>query len=132
MKKWFPESKARASSIVLFGFGLGALVFTQIQSHFINPNNYPPDEVYSPEFPNEKYFSKLHMDLLNRVPYCFLLISGIVMIMQIIGTLLMSNPPEENTLKSIINRNFNDIDTSNDLSVESIRSTNKLNSLGVE
>ena len=41
------------------GFGLGGLVFTEIQSLYINPDNYPPDLAYSDKFPKEKY-SKLN------------------------------------------------------------------------
>ena len=52
--KWFPESKGQASSAILFGYGGSAVMFNQIQTLYINPNNYSPDKPYSPEFPDEK------------------------------------------------------------------------------
>ena len=52
--KWFPHSKGFASSCILFGYGVSALVFDQIQTLYINPDNYSPDKPYSPEYPDEK------------------------------------------------------------------------------
>ncbi|VDK22493.1 unnamed protein product [Taenia asiatica] len=38
---WFPEHRATVVGIISSGFGLGALVFTPIQTTIINPNNLP-------------------------------------------------------------------------------------------
>ena len=52
--KWFPNSKGFASSAVLFGIGAGSIIFDEIQTQYINPNNYSPDKAYSNLTPNEK------------------------------------------------------------------------------
>ena len=44
--KWFPNSKGSANSAILFGYGIGGIIFNQIQTQFINPNNYSPDKSY--------------------------------------------------------------------------------------
>ena len=53
--KWFPYSKAFANSVLLIGLGLGTVVFEQVQTLYINPENISPDKPYSDEFPDEKY-----------------------------------------------------------------------------
>ena len=57
MSKWFPKSQGFATAVIMFGFGTGSLIFNQMQTLFINPNNYPPDKPYSDRFPDEKYLS---------------------------------------------------------------------------
>ena len=52
--KWFPNSKGMANAVVLFGYGASSVVFDQVQTLYINPNNFSPDKPYSNEFPNEK------------------------------------------------------------------------------
>ena len=47
--QWLPERKGLVNGIVLAGFGGGAFVFSQIQSHFINPHNMAPDLVVDDE-----------------------------------------------------------------------------------
>ena len=37
--KWFPDRKGTAMGIVVGGFGGGALVFNQIQTAIVNPDN---------------------------------------------------------------------------------------------
>jgi hypothetical protein len=52
--QWLAHSKGKASSIVLFGFGLGGFFFPELVSNYINPDNIEPDKPYSDEFPSEK------------------------------------------------------------------------------
>jgi hypothetical protein len=52
--KAFPEKKGFANSVVLFGYGASAIFFNQIETFFINPENFPPDKPYSENYPNEK------------------------------------------------------------------------------
>ena len=48
-----------ANSVVLFGIGCGGIALDQIQTFYINPNNYSPDQPFSDKYPDEKYqFSK--------------------------------------------------------------------------
>jgi len=120
--KWFPESKGLASSCILFGYGAGGIVFNQVITRYINPDNLSPDMPYSPQYPDEKYFSKAHLDLLNRVPQVYLIIAGICLVLQIIGCLLMFenkinvdnkasiNDEEENeTTKLLVDKNVNSL-----------------------
>lgn len=52
--KWFPDKKGLANSAILFGYGASAVIFDQVQTIYINPNNYAPDKPYSPKYPDEK------------------------------------------------------------------------------
>ncbi|XP_059159553.1 oxalate:formate antiporter-like [Physella acuta] len=85
--RWFPERKGLANGLVLAGFGGGAFIFTQIQTAFINPDNKKPEL----EVDGDKYFAQ--PDILDRVPYTFLLIGGCYAVLQLIGSLLICNPP---------------------------------------
>ena len=49
---WFPNNQGLVSGIILGGFGFGALIFDNVLTHLINPNNesiqdngYYPDDV---------------------------------------------------------------------------------------
>ncbi|XP_037084341.1 L-lactate transporter-like [Pollicipes pollicipes] len=61
--KWFPNSKGRVSGILTAGFGLSGMVFTAIQTSFINPDNVSTEE--------DGFFRDAA--LLDRVPKVFLL-----------------------------------------------------------
>ncbi|XP_059080898.1 uncharacterized protein LOC131878793 [Tigriopus californicus] len=38
---WFPQRRGLVAGVVVSGFGMGALVFNQFQTHFANPRNLP-------------------------------------------------------------------------------------------
>ncbi|GAA40943.2 oxalate:formate antiporter, partial [Clonorchis sinensis] len=82
---WFPSHRGLIVGLVLGGFGGGAVVFTPIQTAFINPYNV---EINS----TSKSFTDI--DVLNRVPYAFLLLAGITGSIQIIGFVLMQEKPK--------------------------------------
>ena len=42
--KWFPKRKGFANAIVLVGNG--SILFDQVETHYINPENMPPDKPY--------------------------------------------------------------------------------------
>jgi hypothetical protein len=42
--KWFPNNKATVTGITVGGFGLGALIFDQVQTLYLNPNNISPKD----------------------------------------------------------------------------------------
>ncbi|VDP71527.1 unnamed protein product [Echinostoma caproni] len=44
---WFPNRRGLVVGMIVGGFGLGALIFTPIQTAFINPNNVKVDNVTS-------------------------------------------------------------------------------------
>ncbi|KAI3388043.1 hypothetical protein SNEBB_008849 [Seison nebaliae] len=94
--QWLPEKQGYASGFVLSGFGLGAFVFNQIQTHYINPQNLHPDEPYSVDFPSEKYFSQ--ESLLKRVPTVFLVLAGCYFFLQLVGVLLLRRKTDQHQL----------------------------------
>ncbi|CAL8075693.1 unnamed protein product [Calicophoron daubneyi] len=83
---WFPASRGLVVGIIVGGFGLGALVFTPIQTAFVNPDNVKVDNV------TRKFTDP---EVLDRVPTVFLLMGGILLGLQIIGFLLLRPRPED-------------------------------------
>lgn len=86
--KWLPKWKGFANGIVVAGFGLGALIFNEVQTKFVNPKNYRT--THGPD--GEDYFTQ--SDLLSRIPYLFLILGGSYATMQLVGSLLITNPPD--------------------------------------
>ena len=86
--KWMPRWKGVASGIVLAGYGLSNFFFAFIQTKIINPHNVQAvmDDQGSIVFDDP--------DLLARVPESFIYITIIHVVIQIIGALLITNPPE--------------------------------------
>ena len=81
--RWMPRWKGVASGFVVAGFGLGALVFDQVQSYYINPRNLKPND--------DGFFTE--KELLDRVPFLFLVLGGTYAVMQLLGSLFIVNPP---------------------------------------
>lgn len=71
--RWFPRHKGLVNGVIVGGFGLGAFVFNQIQSSYLNPSNkaLDPDGYFSDEA------------ILNRVPSVFLLLGSIYGVIQV-------------------------------------------------
>ena len=42
--RWFPKSKGLVNGIIVGGFGLGAFIFNQIQTAYLNPTNKDLDD----------------------------------------------------------------------------------------
>ena len=85
-----PGKGGFASGIIVAGFGCGPLIFNQVQSSFINPNNLPT--VIDPTGAStDKYFP---IEVASRVPNVFLLLAGCYVVLQAIGLLLMVEPTE--------------------------------------
>ena len=42
--KWFPKKKGLVNGFIVGGFGMGAFMFNQIQTAYLNPKNYSLDE----------------------------------------------------------------------------------------
>lgn len=82
-QKWFPNRKGLLTGIIVSGFGLGGLVFTKLETLYVNPNNVEPDS--SRYFPANVY---------NRVPNLFLYMGIVFTIAQGIGCLIAFPPPE--------------------------------------
>ena len=88
-QRWLPKWKGLASGAVVSGFGLGALIFDEVQTSYINPRNIVPED-WEQE------------GVLERVPRVFLLLGGCYLSLQIIGSLLLFSPPvsEEETVRA--------------------------------
>ena len=52
--KWFPKNTGFSNSVILFGFGISSVIFNQVQTFYINPNNKSPDVSFSPSNQEEK------------------------------------------------------------------------------
>ena len=87
--KWFPNHKGTVMGIVVGGFGGGAMVFNEIQTKIVNPNNVSPIG----EDGKEKYFED--ENVLNRVPYLLLILAFIYFILGMIGATLIVQPSVE-------------------------------------
>ncbi|QQP56483.1 Uncharacterized protein FKW44_001164, partial [Caligus rogercresseyi] len=38
--KWFPKNKGLAAGVIVSGYGGGSFIFNQVQTRFINPENF--------------------------------------------------------------------------------------------
>ncbi|CAF0966203.1 unnamed protein product [Brachionus calyciflorus] len=125
--KWFPNKKGLANSAILFGYGASAIFFDQVQTIYINPDNFSPDKAYSVKYPDEKYFSKLHTDLLERIPKVFIILAASYASLQIVGfSLLASYYTKEETITSINTEEEQVVNQT-----DAVQSSTDLNSLGV-
>lgn len=91
---WMPKWKGFANGVVLAGFGLGALIFNTVQTAFVNPHNLGTVKNAN----GMEYFTD--PELLDRIPVLFLVLGGTYAVLQLVGSLLLTNPPEDyNTIK---------------------------------
>uniref|UniRef100_A0A914PC82 Oxalate:formate antiporter n=1 Tax=Panagrolaimus davidi TaxID=227884 RepID=A0A914PC82_9BILA len=82
VQRWLPEHVGLASGLAAAGFGSSAFIVSPVQTKFINPDNYQVNE--------QGYFTQV--DLLERVPRLFLLLTVIFGICQLIGLLFIGDP----------------------------------------
>jgi len=87
--KWFPTRKGTAMGIVVGGFGGGAMVFNQIQTAIVNHENFK----ISTMGPNKGYFTE--ETVLNRVPGLLLILASIYLVMGLLGSIMICQPPED-------------------------------------
>ena len=71
--RWFPKSNGLVNGIIVGGFGLGAFIFNQIQTAYLNPNNKELDD--------GKFFTD--DQILNRVPSVFLMLGAMYSVIQV-------------------------------------------------
>lgn len=97
MMRWLPGRRGLASGIVVLGFGAGAFVFNFVQKAWVNPDGLQPMR----ELPGgtQKYFDweddTVAREVLDHVPSLFLVLAGIFASMQLVGSLLLFEPPQE-------------------------------------
>ncbi|XP_070556565.1 apicoplast pyruvate carrier 1-like [Ptychodera flava] len=83
--KWFPNNKSVVSGSLVAGVSVGILIFNQIQTAFINPNNLLPKGTRA-----HKYFDQ--EEILDRTPTCFLIMGACYIVLQLTGVMLMGDP----------------------------------------
>ena len=86
--RWLPAWKGLAIGFVIAGYGLGPVVFIPIQSALINPHNIHPNATRS----NTHIYTD--PELLDRIPYLFLILGGIYAAVQIVATIFVVDPPD--------------------------------------
>ncbi|XP_076373295.1 apicoplast pyruvate carrier 1-like isoform X2 [Tachypleus tridentatus] len=82
--QWFPNKKGLVTGVVASGFALCPFFMNIVQTFFVNPNNLQPASdgfFYNPE-------------ILENVPYLFLVMGGVVASVLLIGQLLYQESPD--------------------------------------
>ncbi|KAK7485651.1 hypothetical protein BaRGS_00023100, partial [Batillaria attramentaria] len=85
--RWFPNQRGFIGGLIFVGFGMGSTIFNQVITVYLNPDNIIADLTIG----EDVYFTQ--DEVLERVPRLFLLLGGTYAVMQLIGVLLMVNPP---------------------------------------
>ncbi|XP_059171582.1 uncharacterized protein LOC131952775 [Physella acuta] len=88
---WAPEKVALVSSIVLAAPIGGSIIINQVITLYINPENDEPNLSLG----QSHYFNQ--DDIIERVPYVFLVIGGLSSSFHVISLLLLRNPVSPNT-----------------------------------
>ncbi|XP_053394402.1 uncharacterized protein LOC123524833 isoform X3 [Mercenaria mercenaria] len=102
--KWLPEHSTLAAGIIVSGTGGGSLIFNQVITGYINPDNLSPDLTTED---GGRYFTQ--PELLGRVPTCFLVLGATYFGLQLIGIACLSDPPPNNQQ---VNSDFGEISKS--------------------
>ena len=87
---WAPKNAATFSGSITSVPPVFAIIQNQIVTAYVNPQNLKPDV----QDASKTYFSQ--QDILERVPYAILIIAGITTGIQLIGIILISDPPNPN------------------------------------
>eukprot|EP00918_Siedleckia_nematoides_P070629 GHVU01154264.1.p1 GENE.GHVU01154264.1~~GHVU01154264.1.p1 ORF type:complete len:462 (-),score=81.78 GHVU01154264.1:695-2080(-) len=96
--KWAPDMKGLVSGVIFFGRGLSAFIFTPMQTAFVNPNDLTPDFAPFEDRPGEKYFTD--PEVLDRVPSLFIFLGVIFAGLQLVGSLMLIDPPADDAESS--------------------------------
>ncbi|KAI6213823.1 hypothetical protein M3Y94_00197400 [Aphelenchoides besseyi] len=88
---WFPSMVGFGSGIVAAGFGISSSIFAPIQTRLINRENLPATV--------DGYFT--NRELLERVPSVFLELSIVYAIMQLVGLVVICDPPDQFARKNL-------------------------------
>ncbi|KAF7489345.1 putative MFS-type transporter YhjX [Sarcoptes scabiei] len=83
--KWFTKQKGLVNGVIVAGYGLGSLIFTYVQTSYLNPDNLSPK--------SDGYF--YDETILERVPKLFILLFAIYITIQLIGCCLIFTPPKQ-------------------------------------
>ncbi|KER34057.1 hypothetical protein T265_00235 [Opisthorchis viverrini] len=88
---WFPRNRGLVVGLIVGGFGAGALLFTPIQTAYINPDNIAVNNT-------TKTFTD--PDLLARVPKACLVLAATISCIQAFGLLMMREKAKDGKNKS--------------------------------
>ncbi|KAK8799744.1 hypothetical protein WA158_006292 [Blastocystis sp. Blastoise] len=93
--KWFPSHSGLVSGIIAMGFGAGALIFNNVQTLILNPENLPAEKI-------EQFNINVYpQSVCDRVPMIFVILGCTYLVIQIIGLLLIHDPKEINKTPAI-------------------------------
>ena len=95
--RWLPKWAGVATGITSGGIGVSYFVFSPLQTGFINPSDQYPDVAPRLENPDEKYFTQ--SELIERVPYIFLIEGLVFGVLSVLASVFMVNPSPDNALK---------------------------------
>ncbi|KAF6771906.1 hypothetical protein AHF37_08561 [Paragonimus kellicotti] len=118
---WFPARRGLVVGMIVGGFGLGALIFTPIQTAYINPDNIKVNNI-TRQMTDEA--------VLNRVPSAFLMLGGILLSLQVIGFILLrpkpvsTTEPEDNKVEAGKKKDMGDLDDAPGLESEGMLEEN--------
>ena len=101
-QSWFPpQRKGLVGSIVISGYGFGSLFWVPIQTGFVNPYNVKAViDPFCAHIGTEQEQAKCDVyftdsQVLNQVPYMFLLLGFIFLLMGIIAIFLINEQPQK-------------------------------------
>ncbi|CAB3405188.1 unnamed protein product [Caenorhabditis bovis] len=84
-QRWLPDNVGMAGGVIIGGYGCGAFILSPLQTTYINPLDYRVND--------EGFFTQV--DLLERVPYVFVVMAALFAILQTIGVIFIGQPCEE-------------------------------------
>ena len=109
-QKWFsPEKKGFVGSLVVSGYGFGSLFWVPIQTVFVNPKNVKAKIDQNCSYVDTDHedrcdFYFVDEDLLQRVPWMFVLLGGIYVAMGLVSVFLISDPPEDRDIFNFLDQ----------------------------
>jgi len=89
--RWYPKKKGLVNGVIVGGFGLGAFIFNQIQTAYLNPWNRSLD--------SSGFFTD--NEILERVPSVFLLLGSMYTVMQLLAIVLIIPPTDEDVASTV-------------------------------
>ncbi|XP_028401683.1 uncharacterized protein LOC114524718 isoform X2 [Dendronephthya gigantea] len=93
--QWYPNNKGLVGGLVIGGSGVAAIMFSALETGYTNPNNLVPNVTIEPN--NDKFFGEA--EVLDRVPYLFLLLGVVCFALCSIGAMLLFEPPPVNVME---------------------------------
>ncbi|XP_076349260.1 uncharacterized protein LOC143246434 isoform X1 [Tachypleus tridentatus] len=89
--KWFSGNTGLATAFVSCGFGVGPLIFNNVITSYVNPENISPNK--------DGYFTDA--DLLDRLPYVLLILAGVLTFFQVTACILLKPHPDFDKNKNL-------------------------------